>query len=56
MSKAKFEEKFDKQQKKIIENFKKDINSSSDSPEDKTIGALEARMKYYKQDYMNKHY
>ena len=56
MSKAKFEEKFDKQQKKIIDKFKNNINSVKDTAEDKTIKALEARMARYKQDYMNKHY
>ena len=56
MSKAKFEEKFDAQQKKLINQFKNNINPKEDSPEDKVIKALEARMKYYKQEYMNKHY
>ncbi len=56
MSKVKFEEKFDKQQKKIIDKFKNNINPSADSDEGKTIKALEDRMKYYKQDYLNKHY
>lgn len=56
MSKAKFEEKFDKQQKKIIDQFKNNINPAEWSAEDTTIKWLEARMKRYKQEYMNKHY
>lgn len=56
MSKAKFEEKFDQQQKKIIDQFKTNINPAVDSNEDKTIKALELRMKYYKQKYTQKHY
>jgi len=56
MSKDKFEKKFDAQQKKIIDKFKNNINPEKDSPEDKTIKALEDRMARYKQSYMKKHY
>jgi hypothetical protein len=56
MSKDKFEKKFDAQQKKIIDKFKNNINPEKDSPEDKTIKALEGRMARYKQSYMKKHY
>jgi hypothetical protein len=56
MSKAKFEEKFESQKKKIIGNFKENINPSEWSPEDTTIKALEKRMDYYKKSYMDKHY
>ena len=56
MSESDFEEKFDKQKKKIIDKFKNNIKPEKDTAEDKTIKALEARMSRYKQDYMNKHY
>lgn len=56
MSKDKFSDKFDKQKKVIIDNFSKNINPDADSKEGKTIKALEDRMKYYKQEYLNKHY
>ena len=56
MSKAKFEEKFDKQQEKLIDKFKKNIDPVEWSAEATTIKWLEDRFKRYKQDYMNKHY
>lgn len=56
MSKAKFEEKFSKQQAKIIGQFKTNINPAEWTKEFDTIKTLEAWMKYYKEDYMRKHY